>query len=53
MKCNTILKMIFHHMWFVIKFVLNLKHCQIETKDGVVVNIDPQIMVVVCGKNLC
>ena len=36
----------------VVKCVVKLKHCQSGTKIGVVVDIDSQIMVVVCGSIL-
>ena len=34
-----------------VKFVIKLKHCPIGTKIGVVVDIDPLIMIVVCGSS--
>ena len=34
------------------KFVGKLKHCQIGKKIGVVVDIDPLIMIVVCSSSL-
>ena len=34
----------------VVKFVVKFKHCLIETKIGVVVDIDSPITIVVCGK---
>ena len=34
----------------VVKFVVKFKHCLIETKLGVVVDIDSPITIVVCGK---
>ena len=34
-----------------VKFVVKLKKCQIGTKLGVVVDIDPPIMIVVCGSS--
>ena len=34
----------------VVKFVVKFKHCWIVTKIGVVVDIDPLIMIVICGK---
>ena len=37
---------------FVVKFVVKLNHCLIGTKIGVVVDIDPLIMVVICGSSL-
>ena len=33
-----------------IKFEVNLKHCWIGTTNGVIVDIDSLITVVVCGK---
>ena len=36
----------------VVKLLVKLKQCQIGTKNGVLVDIDPLIMVVVCGSNL-
>ena len=35
-----------------VKFVVQLKHCWIGTKIGVVVDIDSPIMVVVYGSSL-
>ena len=32
----------------VVKCVVKLKNCQIGTKIGVVVDIDPMIMIVIC-----
>ena len=37
----------------VVKFVIKLKYCPIGTKNGMVVNIDSPITVVVCGSSLC
>ena len=34
----------------VVKFLVKFKHCLIETKIGVVVDIDSPITIVVCGK---
>ena len=42
-KCVVVVKC-------VLKFVVKFKHCQIETKIGVVVDIDSPITIVVCGK---
>ena len=35
----------------VVKFVVKLKNCQIGTKIGVVVDIDPTIMIMVCDRS--
>ena len=34
-----------------LKFVVKFKNCQIGTKIGVVVDIDPVIMIVVCSSS--
>ena len=36
----------------VVKFVVKFKNCWIGTKIGMVVDIDPPIMVVACGSSL-